>query len=697
MRRFTNPQLRSIAILAAPVLVVAAASAIVEPWLDRPELLFAFRVGTILLAVFVALGWRRYTRLRAATVLQSQAAALADVHAELSRRQSFYDALLETVDVGIVSCNADGVVVVSNRVERAIFGLADGLEGLLPEQFAPHIDVLEPGGRPLSPNEFPLMRTLRGEQVDSIDMVVGPTGGPHREIVVRGRQITAADGEVLGAVAALTDVTEERVASRALVEERRRLTEAQRLGQLGSFDYDFATGTWTCSEQLAVIWGVEWAEFLPEMTSTFVVPEDQAAFAQHWAAACQRGGFYSYEYRIRRANDGAVRLIRSNVEVELDDERRPLHGRGTHMDITELNAAKEAAQRAHAFFDAVLTASPDYTFVTEVATAAVIYGSRGKDILGITTEQLEALDADALDALVHPDDLESVRGVNVVGADLVDGDLVQIRYRGLHADGTWRWLNLRVTPFRRNDAGHCVEVLAVVRDITDVVQAEDRLTYAARHDSLTGLPNRAQLVERLDAALLRSGRENREVAVLFCDLDGFKRVNDTGGHSAGDAVLLETARRLRSVLRPDDTVARVGGDEFVMLVEPWHRAEREPDAAGVPLQDGPALGGAPHRALAVDVGERVVAALRRPIVIGGVEHMVSASVGIAYAKVAADGALHKITADEVLHEADAAMYVAKERGKNRVEIFEQRGERKLSESGLWPRAQVVVAAAASVE
>jgi PAS domain S-box-containing protein len=682
MSRFANRQLRAVATLGAPVLVVAAVGVIVEPLLNRPELILVLRIGTVLVALLVGLGWRRFARLRAATVLESQAAALADVHAELSRRQSFYDALLETVEVGIVSCDARGVVVVSNRVERAIFGLADGLRGLLPEQFAPHIDVLEPSGRHLSPDEYPLMRTLRGEQIDAIDMVVGPTGGPHREIVVRGRQITTSDGEVLGAIAALTDVTEERVASRALVEERRRLTEAQRLGQLGSFDYDFASGKWTCSEQLAVLWGVEWAGFLPEMTTAVVVPEDREAFLQGWEAACERGGFYSYEYRIRRANDSAVRLIRSNVEVELDDAGRPVHGRGTHMDITELNAAKEAAQRAHAFFDAVLTASPDYTFVAEVATGAVIYGSRGKDILGITTEQLEALDPEALDALVHPDDLESVRGVNAVSADLGDGDLVQIRYRGLHADGSWRWLNLRVTPFRRNDAGHCVEVLAVVRDITDVVQAEDRLTYAARHDSLTGLPNRAQLVERLDAALLRSGRENREVAVLFCDLDGFKRVNDTGGHSAGDAVLLETARRLRSVLRPDDTVARVGGDEFVMLVEPWHRAERERDAAGVPLADGPVLGGALHRALAVNVAERVVDALRQPIVVGGVEHVVSASVGIAYAKVAADGTLHRITADEVLHEADAAMYVAKDRGKNRVEIFEQRGERSLSESCL---------------
>ena len=127
-------------------------------------------------------------------------------------------------------------------------------------------------------------------------------------------------------------------------------------------------------------------------------------------------------------------------------------------------------------------------------------------------------------------------------------------------------------PFRRDDSGAVVEVLGVLRDITDVVQAEEQLSHGALHDPLTGLPNRALLLDRLEAALARSTREHREIAVLFCDLDGFKQVNDTAGHAAGDAVLIEAATRLGTVLREGDTVARVGGDEFVLVVEPWNRA-----------------------------------------------------------------------------------------------------------------------------
>lgn len=494
--------------------------------------------GRVAKAAATAFGsrlWRR--RRRSAAALEQALSELADAHVELAHRQSFTDALLETIEVGIVSCDAQGVFVVSNRAERAIFGLqAEGLTGLLPQHLPGLIDVFDPAGKALTVEEYPLMRTLRGDDVSSVDVLVGPAGGPYREIVVRGSQITGPDGEVLGAVAALSDVT-------------------------------------------------------------------------------------------------------------------------------ELAMAERAAQRANTFFDAVLTASPDYTFVTDLATGAIVYGSPGKDILGITTEKLEALGPEAIAALVHPEDKPALGNLMTAVENLNDGQSIQLRYRSRHVDGSWRWLGRSVTPFRRGKSGAVIEALAVVRDVTDLVEVEERLTHAARHDHLTGLPNRAQLLETLDAALERSTTDKQEVAVLFCDLDGFKRVNDTGGHSAGDAVLTETARRLRTVLREADTVARVGGDEFVIVVEPWNRAERgqhiHPDAA---RPQG--------RSLAMRVAERVTEALRQPITIKDVEHVVTASIGITYANRARGEGSESPTADEVLHHADAAMYRAKDRGKNRYELFD---------------------------
>jgi diguanylate cyclase (GGDEF)-like protein/PAS domain S-box-containing protein len=476
---------------------------------------------------------------------------LAEAHAELARRQSFTDALLETVQVGIVSCDAQGVFRVSNRAERELFGLQTGLHGLVPDQLPALIDVFDADGRPLTVEDYPLMRTLRGEHVGPLEVLVGPSGGPYRDVVVRGSRISGPDGELLGAVAALTDVTAERSVSRALAAERGKL-----------------------------------------------------AFAE------------------------------------------------------------KTALSASAFLNAVLSATPDYTFVTDLATGASIYGSRDKDVLGLTGEQLEALGPGDSVALIHPDDQLRLAAVNTAAVGLDDGQVLQIRYRGRHADGQWRWLNRRVTPFRRDSTGAVHEILSVLRDVTDLVQAEDRLSYAALHDDLTGLPSRVLLVERLEAALVRSGTDACEVAVLFCDLDGFKNVNDTAGHAAGDAVLLEVARRLTHVLRDNDTVARVGGDEFVIVVEPWNRTNLVPEqgAHGVRSED--------YRALAVRLAERIAVALRQPITVDGVDHLVTASIGITYATQSAAGTPDRITADEMLQRADAAMYRAKGRGKNRYELFD---------------------------
>lgn len=484
--------------------------------------------------------WSR--RLRLAADLDAARDELAEAHAALSRQKAFTDALLETIEVGIVSCDAQGVFVVSNRAEREIFGLDRGLDGMVPEDLRHLIVAWDTEGRRLTPQTYPLMRALRGEDMSHVDVVVGPADGPQREIVVRASRIHAADGSVLGAVAALSDVTAERSAMRALDEERHKLAEAQ------------------------------------------------------------------------------------------------------------------------AFAHAVLAASPDMTLVTDLATGEVVYASPGKDTLGFTPDAFTRLGPDGVAARVHDEDRHLVRDLTAAVRTVADGETVEARYRTTDAEGRTRWVNHCLTPFRRDDSGALVQVLAVVRDVTELVRAEAALTHAALHDSLTGLPNRAHLVATLGTALERTSSTGEEVAVLFVDLDGFKTVNDTGGHSAGDVVLQETARRLRRVLRPQDQVARVGGDEFVVVVQPRSRDDLEADAPDV-------------RSCAVSLAARVAAVVGRPVTVGGLDHRVTASIGITYAGGGTDPSRHDdgvraMTVDDVLHRADAAMYRAKERGKDRYEVLE---------------------------
>ncbi len=207
--------------------------------------------------------------------------------------------------------------------------------------------------------------------------------------------------------------------------------------------------------------------------------------------------------------------------------------------------------------------------------------------------------------------------------------------------GEPRWLQAFVYPVR-DDRGSLREVTLIIEDVTERKALEDRLSHQAFHDPLTGLPNRALLLDRLDHALKRVERRGNggKVAVLFTDLDNFKYVNDSLGHKAGDDLLVKVAKRISSCLRPQDTVARLGGDEFVVLLEEVREV-----------------------AEATAVAERIADALKAPFALNGEEVFVTTSIGIVLGRPG--------KAEDLLRDADIAMYRGKEAGKDRHEVYEE--------------------------
>ncbi|CAG0959233.1 hypothetical protein ARNL5_00781, partial [Anaerolineae bacterium] len=183
-------------------------------------------------------------------------------------------------------------------------------------------------------------------------------------------------------------------------------------------------------------------------------------------------------------------------------------------------------------------------------------------------------------------------------------------------------------------------VLLALNDITERKRLEEQLAHQALHDSLTGLPNRVLFLDRVAHALARTGRHRSVVAVLFIDLDDFKIVNDTMGHSAGDELLRQVASRLAVPLRSSDTCARLGGDEFAVLLE-------DPTSPST----------------ARNVAERILGTLRETFEIGGKGTFIGASIGIAITSGSED-------ASELVRNADLAMYVAKTSGKHRATVFD---------------------------
>jgi diguanylate cyclase (GGDEF)-like protein/PAS domain S-box-containing protein len=295
--------------------------------------------------------------------------------------------------------------------------------------------------------------------------------------------------------------------------------------------------------------------------------------------------------------------------------------------------AWEAARVSGERFASLVQNSSDMILVLDEVGTAIYAGGACERLLGIPAQDLHKAD---LRSLVHPDDIEPVRNY-LSEALLLSGPTQPVEMRVRSFDGTWRHVEAVGTNQRANPS--IGGVVLNVRDVTDRKRAEAELAHNAMHDGLTGLPNRALLLKRLSDSLARLHPESEQPALLFLDVDRFKLINDSLGHDVGDQLLVEAARRLRSALRAGDTVARFGGDEFVILCEP----------PGDP----------------VAVAGRVLATFEKPFRLAGEDFYLTASVGVA-----APEDLGSNPA-ELIRDADTAMYRAKELGRGRVQVFDE--------------------------
>jgi diguanylate cyclase (GGDEF)-like protein/PAS domain S-box-containing protein len=287
---------------------------------------------------------------------------------------------------------------------------------------------------------------------------------------------------------------------------------------------------------------------------------------------------------------------------------------------------RHSAALARHSSDAVLVIDEHGRLLSDPATLTALLGTAaGATVTGGDLLRLSGVDPDRAREVLH-------RGLRA-GGSVVDAELPCRR------DGDWRWLGVRLADLRTDpDVGGVVVHLT---DITDRKRAEEALAHQAFHDTLTGLANRALFADRVDRALRDRARGGLSAAVVYIDLDGFKAVNDTLGHQAGDALLREVADRLRSAVRADDTVARLGGDEFAVLVG---QSGDGSDEAGT-------------------TAARVLDLLARPIELAGQRVSVTGSIGIA---VAHDDA----TGESLVRDADIAMYSAKVSGRGRAVVFD---------------------------
>jgi diguanylate cyclase (GGDEF)-like protein/PAS domain S-box-containing protein len=430
----------------------------------------------------------------------------------------------------------------------------------------------------------------------------------------------------------------ERGLERRLHDVERSLAETQRLAGLGSWSWNLTTSAVSWSQELYRLFQVSPEEF--EVTFEHYLgrihPDDQQLVLQKLGAVLDGSAEdFEVDYRIVRA-DGQVRWQRGRGQAVRDEQGHAVRLFGTAQDITasreveqQLRAQRDAlavsAAVAESIDDAVIVITLDATISAWNDAATRLYGYTRNEAIG-----------QHIGLILSPEMLERLP---TILEEIASGP-VRLESRDVRKDGSHIFTSVTLS-YVRGVGGRPTGVVGTVRDISEQRRAQEReqaqsrqLAHLAFHDPLTSLANRSLLHDRLSHAL--ASRRGACVSLLLLDLDDFKSVNDRWGHAAGDALLLAVAQQLRECVRTQDTVARMGGAEFVILVE-----------------DGNAE----------QIAERVLDKLSEPLPVDGRLMAAGTSIGLAHST-------RDVDADELLLHADIAMYAAKAAGKGRIAHFQ---------------------------
>ena len=376
----------------------------------------------------------------------------------------------------------------------------------------------------------------------------------------------------------------------------------------------------------------------PDFFISRVHPDDLDLVLENDATAIARGERFTIEYRLQ-AWDGSWHWVRDSAVLLRDSDGAPIAWQGVTIDITDIKAAEARQIEARRLYRSLIEQVPAVVFRESVDEPPVpLYVSpQIEDLLGYTPEEW-CVDPLIWSRVLHPQDRDRVHQRTAIQESHETSSHEE--FRMLTKDGRTIWIREdRALVVDEHGNPTCWQGLLI--DITRQKQLEDQLVYQARHDSLTGLPNRSYFSEIVTAALDRGAPTGQRVALLFLDLDGFKALNDSLGHHCGDEALIAIGTRLRGVLRSGDVVARLGGDEFAILAEGPFTCDD-----------------------VVQIADRILGTLRQSLLVCGNDARCSGSVGIACGVAGVDSHF------DLLRWADQAMYRAKASGKNRYAFFD---------------------------
>jgi len=494
-----------------------------------------------------------------------------------------------------------------------------------------------------------------------------------------GRAKVMKNGRVSQTLGVVQDITDRVNREQELIFKDAMANQAETITDIGYFMFDSINKQHLfVSQGQARIIGLGVDEFRDKIRSIedylkYVHELDRERIRQLYQQPLKDSDSWQVEYRVQRAN-GEVRWVRELGRAHKHDGERVEQTVGVVQDITEQKKSEQELR----YKDALANQAEEITeighFVYDEIRQQYLYVSPGfARILGRNIEELTGSNLMKVGGMskVHPDDREAVG--KVYDKFLAEGDEWNVDYRLIREDGEISWVR-EMGKVHLVTHGIPEQTIGVLQDITtqktaeqEVIEARDmleqqvvertrelvntvkqlqveieerkkitaELNFLANHDALTGLPSLRLCKDRLDQSLAEARRKRQTSAVMFLDLDGFKDINDRHGHEFGDRLLKSIAGRIMEEIRETDTVARIGGDEFVII-----------------------LSSLPECAIANRIAASLVEQISVPLDIGGVQVAVSASIGISLYPD------HGVTAEELIRSADKAMYRIKREGKN---------------------------------
>jgi diguanylate cyclase (GGDEF)-like protein/PAS domain S-box-containing protein len=438
-------------------------------------------------------------------------------------------------------------------------------------------------------------------------------------------------GEVTCHVIVLHDITKYKLAEDKLLNSESNLAEAQRIFHLGSWEWDLKTNRILCSEEMFRLAGLvpQEGEINLETFNSFLYPNEAEKVIQ---IVQQNSGYptTNIEHLIIRPND-ETRNVHTRIRAYRDEFGKPLRLLGSVQDITE---RKQAEAQIH-LQAAALESAVNGIIITDTEGKILWANPSFLRMTGYSIEEYNAhsmslFNYGSQDSNVIREIRESIRSNKSWRNEIVN----------VRKDGTEYVVDMTITPVIDQE-GEITHYVSISQDVSEKVEAKKQLEYLATHDSLTNLPNRLLFKDRLSHALKMAKRTGQQGALFFIDLDDFKSVNDVFSHIVGDELLVLLAKRIRDCLRESDTVARIGGDEFAILLE-------DIDQFNVDM-----------------VAQKVVKSLSEPSKVKDDTIIITASIGISLFPQDGD------TIPALMKNADLAMYQAKEHNKNTFEFFNQ--------------------------